>query len=210
MNLILLGAPGAGKGTQAKMLVKELDIPQISTGDILRSAVSNETELGIKAKEFMSKGALVPDDVVIGIVKERIQEPDAKDGFILDGFPRTVPQADALGTVTNIDKVIQLDVPDEALMSRLTGRRTCESCGEVFHKDLHPPKVDGVCDSCGGSLMQRKDDNESVIKNRLEAYHKQTDPLVDYYKNIGTLVEIDGTSEPNVIFKSILSTVEGS
>lgn len=207
MKLLLLGPPGAGKGTQAKLLMDEKNIPQISTGDILRAAVKYSTPLGIKAKEYMDKGALVPDDVVVGLIHERLKEDDVRDGYILDGFPRTIPQAEALSRITELDYVINLQVPDEDLIFRLSGRRTCEKCGEVFHVKFNRPKVEGVCDKCGGKLFQREDDNELIIRKRLEAYHKQTNPLVGYYQKNKKLLEIDGTKDPQDIFKSILKII---
>ena len=213
MNLIMLGPPGAGKGTQAKMLVEKLGIPQISTGDMLRAAVAEGTELGKKAKEYMDKGQLVPDEVVIGIVKERLSKPDCEKGFILDGFPRTVPQAEALDKILEemgkrIDYVINIVVPDEEILKRLTGRRTCKKCGAMYHVIYNPPKQEGVCDKCGGELYQRDDDKEETIKNRLKVYAEQTAPLVDYYRKKGVLVDIDGTKSINEIFEEILKALK--
>ncbi len=213
MNLIMLGPPGAGKGTQAKMLVEKLGIPQISTGDMLRAAVAEGTELGKKAKEYMDKGQLVPDEVVIGIVKERLSKPDCEKGFILDGFPRTVPQAEALDKILEemgkrIDYVINIVVPDEEILKRLTGRRTCKKCGAMYHVIYNPPKQEGVCDKCGGELYQRDDDKEETIKNRLKVYAEQTAPLVDYYRKKGVLVDIDGTKSINEIFEDILKALK--
>lgn len=204
MKLILLGPPGAGKGTQAKMLVERFGIPQISTGDILRAAVSEGTPMGLKAKECMDAGALVPDEVVVGIVKERLQQGDCVKGFILDGFPRTVPQADALTESLaelgrELDAVISLDVDVEALVERLTGRRTCGTCGAGFHVKFDAPKVAGRCDKCGGELLQRDDDQEATIRNRLEVYHQQTAPLVDYYAGAGLLTAVDGMAEMDAV-----------
>lgn len=197
MKLILLGPPGAGKGTQAKMLVERLAIPQISTGDILRAAVKNKTPMGVKAKEFMDSGALVPDEVVVGIVSDRLLEADCAAGFILDGFPRTVPQAEALAKTLaqmgrNLDKVISLDVDPEALVERLTGRRTCRECGAGYHVTFDPPKVAEVCDHCGGQLFQRDDDNEETIRKRLDVYLQQTSPLIAFYDKAGILCSLDG------------------
>jgi len=197
MKLILLGPPGAGKGTQAKMLTDLYGIPQISTGDILRAAVKEGTPMGLKAKSCMDAGELVPDEVVVGIVRERLQKDDCKPGFILDGFPRTVPQADALAeTLAQLDKaldaVISLDVDIEALVERLTGRRTCKGCGRGFHVRFDPPKQSGVCDACGGELMQRDDDQETTIRKRLDVYREQTEPLVAYYRTAGLLRTVDG------------------
>ena len=193
MNLILLGAPGAGKGTQAEVICDHLQIPAISTGNILREAVKNGSELGLKAKSFMDAGALVPDEVVINILKERIAQDDCKAGFILDGFPRTVPQAEALDAMgVQIDKVLSLEVADEAIMQRLSGRRVCQDCGASYHVDFKPTQVAGVCDRCGGKTVQRKDDEPETIKDRLNVYHTQTEPLKEYYTKTGKLVTVIG------------------
>jgi adenylate kinase len=197
MNLILLGPPGAGKGTQAKMLIEAYGIPQISTGDMLREAVKNQTALGLEAKKYMDSGQLVPDEVVIGLAKDRIAQPDCEKGFMLDGFPRTVPQAEALDKVLagmdkKIDHVISIEVPNQELMGRLTGRRTCKACGQGYHVMFDPPKQEGVCDKCGDQLYQRDDDNEQTVGNRLKVYEAQTAPLIDYYKAKGLLRPIDG------------------
>jgi len=197
MKLILLGPPGAGKGTQAKMLTDLYGIPQISTGDILRAAVKEGTPMGLKAKSCMDAGELVSDEIVVGIVRERLQKDDCKSGFILDGFPRTVPQADALAeNLAQLDKaldaVVSLDVDIEALVERLTGRRTCKSCGRGFHVRFDPPKQEGVCDACGGELIQRDDDQETTIRKRLDVYREQTEPLVAYYRTAGLLRAVDG------------------
>lgn len=214
MKLIFLGPPGAGKGTQAKMLIEKYQIPQISTGDILRAAVKEGTPLGKKAKEYMEAGKLVTDDIVIGIMQDRLKQEDCKKGFILDGFPRTVAQAEALDGMLNdlnmpLDMVLALTVPDEELLKRLTGRRTCKSCGQMYHIFFDPPKKDSVCDKCGGELYQRADDNEETIKNRLAVYHSQTSPLLEYYSKKGLLREIDGTASPEEIFKKIIAVLEG-
>lgn len=214
MRLIFLGPPGAGKGTQAKMLIERYNIPQISTGDILRAAVKEGTPLGKKAKEYMEAGKLVTDDIVIGIMQDRMKCDDCKAGFILDGFPRTVAQAEALDAMLKdlnmpLDKVLALTVPDEELLKRLTGRRTCKSCGQMYHVVFDPPKKEGVCDKCSGELYQRADDNEETIKNRLSVYHSQTAPLLEYYGKKGLLREIDGTSSPDNIFNAILNVLEG-
>ncbi len=197
MNIILLGPPGAGKGTQAKRLIDRYGIPQISTGDMLRAALKEGTPLGLEAKTFMDKGALVPDSVVIGLVKERIQKSDCAKGYMLDGFPRNVSQAEALdnmlsGLSQKVDDVISIEVPNEELIGRLTGRRTCRSCGAGFHVMFDPPKKPGVCDKCSGELYQRDDDNETTVKSRLEVYDKQTKPLIDYYQNQAKLRGIAG------------------
>ena len=195
MNLILLGAPGAGKGTQAEVISATLNIPQISTGNILREAVKNGTECGIKAKSFMDSGALVPDEVVIGILKDRIAEDDCKNGFILDGFPRTVPQAEALEAMgVQIDKVIELDVPDDEIKARIGGRRVCEKCGASYHVTFKPTKVEGKCDLCGGNSVQRKDDAPETVVERLKTYHETTAPLVDFYKSRGKLTTVVGST----------------
>lgn len=196
MNLILLGAPGAGKGTQAEVICDHLQIPAISTGNILREAVKNGSELGLKAKSFMDSGALVPDEVVINILKERIAQDDCQKGFILDGFPRTVPQAEALDAMgVQIDCVLSLEVADEAIMQRLSGRRVCQDCGASYHIDYKPSKVEGVCDRCGGKTVQRKDDEPETIKDRLNVYHTQTEPLKAYYSKTGKLVTVEGQEE---------------
>jgi adenylate kinase len=208
VNIILLGPPGAGKGTQAKMLVEQYGIPQISTGDILRAAVKEGTQLGKEAKSYMDKGGLVPDSVVIGIVEERIQQPDCEKGYMLDGFPRTVPQAEALdGMLKNltsqIDHVVSIEVENEELVKRLTGRRTCRDCGAGFHVMFDPPEQEGVCDKCGGELYQRDDDNVATVTSRLEVYGDQTLPLIDYYQGQGKVRPIDGVGEIKEIFSLI-------
>ncbi|HEM55489.1 MAG TPA: adenylate kinase [Thermodesulfobium narugense] len=209
MRLVFLGAPGAGKGTQAKMLVEQLKIPHISTGDMLRKAVADGTPLGKEAKSYMDKGELVPDSVVIGLIKERLQEADTENGFILDGFPRNVSQAKELDSLLGdlgkpLDVALVLDVPFEDLMKRLTGRRTCKSCGQMYNIYFSPPKVEGKCDVCGGELYQRADDNEETIKKRLEVYQKSTEPLIEYYKNKGILRVVQGTGDINAIYRKIL------
>lgn len=209
MNLILLGAPGAGKGTQAEVISKTLGIPQISTGNILREAVKNGTECGIKAKSFMDSGALVPDDVVIGILKDRIAEDDCKDGFILDGFPRTVPQAEALEAMgVRIDKVIEIDVPDEDIKNRIGGRRVCEKCGASYHVSFKPTKVEGTCDSCGGNTVQRKDDAPETVIERLKTYHETTAPLVDFYKKLGKLTTVVGKPTVEATSELMLAAIK--
>ena len=197
MNLVLLGPPGAGKGTQAKMLIDAYGIPQISTGDMLREAVKNQTPLGIEAKKFMDAGQLVTDEIVIGLAKDRISQSDCDKGFMLDGFPRTVAQAEALDVMLgemskNLDHVVSIEVPNSELMGRLTGRRTCKACGQGYHMIFDPPKEDGKCDKCGGELFQRDDDNEATVSNRLEVYDSQTKPLIDYYQGKGLLRPVDG------------------
>ena len=193
MRLILLGPPGAGKGTQAEVLVEKLKIPQISTGDILRGAVKNGTPVGLKAKAYMDAGDLVPDDVIIGVLKERLTADDCKNGYIFDGVPRTIAQAEALdeqGVV--IDIVLSIEVPDNVIIKRLSGRRTCPKCGAIFHIETKKPKVEGICDVCGAELIVRKDDEAKTIENRLQTYHKETAPLIDYYKAQGKLREVGG------------------
>ncbi len=208
MNLILLGPPGAGKGTQAKRLMEKYGIPQISTGDILRAAVKEGTEMGKKAKEFMDAGKLVPDEVVIGIIDDRLKEDDCKSGYMLDGFPRTVPQAEALDEVlekmgSKIDHVVSIEVPERELIGRLTGRRTCKDCGAGYHLMFDPPKAEGVCDKCGGQLYQRDDDNVETVTNRLKVYNDQTQPLIDYYTNKSLIRPIQGLGEIGEIFERI-------
>ena len=196
MKLILLGAPGAGKGTQAEIISEHLSVPAISTGNIIRAALKAQTEMGIKAKEFIDKGLLVPDDVVIGIVRDRLKEDDCKNGFILDGFPRTVPQAQALDDMgIEIDKVIDIQVPDEKIVQRLSGRRVCSGCGASYHLLYKKPEKDGVCNSCGAQLVQRTDDREETVLERLKVYHEQTEPLVDYYRKKNKLVVVEGQEE---------------
>jgi adenylate kinase len=212
MDLILLGPPGSGKGTQAKKMVEQYHIPQISTGDILRAALKEKTRLGLEAKQYMDQGRLVPDEVVVGIVRDRLKAPDCTDGFILDGFPRTVPQAEALGTTLQamkrgIDHVISIEVDKEELLKRLGGRRTCRSCGAMNHLVFDPPKKEGVCDTCGGELYQRADDQEETIRARLKVYDEQTAPLIAYYREKGLLRTIDGVGEVKQIFQQIVKTI---
>lgn len=208
MNLILLGAPGAGKGTQAEIISEKLGIPQISTGNILREAVKNGTECGLKAKSYMESGALVPDEVVIGILKDRIAEDDCKNGFILDGFPRTVPQAEALEAMgVNIDKVLSIDVPDADIQARISGRRVCEKCGASYHIDFKPTKVEGICDKCGGNAVQRKDDAPETVIERLKTYHVQTAPLADFYAAKGKLTRVKGLDGVEATSKVVLEAL---
>ena len=196
MKLILLGAPGAGKGTQAEKIVEKYGIPAISTGNILRAAVKEGTEMGLKAKSFMDAGGLVPDEVVIGIIKDRLKEKDCENGFILDGFPRTIPQAQALEDANvEIDKVVDIEVPDEKITKRMSGRRVCAQCANSYHMEYKKPKVEGVCDACGGELIQRKDDDPETVQARLVEYHEMTEPLKDFYKNLGKLVVVEGQEE---------------
>lgn len=213
MNLILLGPPGAGKGTQAQMIVERYHIPQISTGDILRAAVKEGTPLGKKAKVFMDQGQLVPDEVVIGIIDERLKALDCDPGFILDGFPRTIAQAEALQPILtkigkSIDHVINIEVNSEELVRRLTGRRTCKNCGAMFHLLFHPSKREGICDRCGGTLYQREDDKEETIRTRLKEYERQTAPLIEYYRRKSTLRSIQGVGGTDQIFEQIVRVLD--
>jgi adenylate kinase len=212
MRIILMGPPGAGKGTQAEQLTKKLAVPHISTGDMFRKAIKEETELGKKAKSFMDQGKLVPDEVTIGIVKERLAEPDCQKGFLLDGFPRTVGQADALDTILKemnvaLDAVINITVFRELLIERLTGRRVCKSCGATYHVIFNPNKVDGVCDKCGGELYQRNDDKLETVGNRLDVYEAQTAPLIEYYEAKGLLKNIDGSQSMDVVLTNVLAAL---
>ena len=196
MNLILLGAPGAGKGTQAEKICEKLSIPAVSTGNMLREAMANGTEMGLKAKSFIDAGKLVPDEVVIGIINERLKQDDCQNGFILDGFPRTIPQAEALDEMgVRIDRVIDIEVPDEKIASRLSGRRVCLKCGATYHTEYKKPKADGVCDACGDALVQRKDDMPETVLDRLKTYHEQTEPLKGFYEKKGILRVVEGQEE---------------
>ena len=210
MNIMLFGAPGAGKGTQAKYIIEKYGIPQISTGDILRAAVKEGTPMGLEAKACMEVGKLVSDEIIIGIIKDRLAKDDCKKGFILDGFPRTIAQAEALEVLMQemgikLDKVISLNVPDELIVGRVVGRRVCKDCGGSFHVEFNPPKVEGVCDFCGGELIQRKDDSAETVGKRLQEYHSQTAPLFDFYMERGILADIDGTKEIDEITKEIFN-----
>lgn len=196
MNMILLGAPGAGKGTQAEVICEHLSIPAISTGNIIREALKNGTEMGLRAKSFMDEGKLVPDEVVIGIIKERLAQDDCKSGFVLDGFPRTIPQAEALDKMgIAIDKVIDIEVQDDKIVERMSGRRVCESCGASYHLLYKKPEVEGVCGKCKGTLVQRKDDHPDTVKERLKVYHEQTEPLKEYYQKQGKLQIVEGQED---------------
>ena len=209
MNLILLGAPGAGKGTQAEVICNHLSIPAISTGNIIREALSKGTEMGLKAKSFIDAGQLVPDDVVIGIIKERLAKDDCKNGFILDGFPRTIPQAEALDNMgIVIDKVIDIEVPDEKIVTRLSGRRVCSKCGASFHLEHRKPAKEGICDVCGGELVQRKDDHPDTVLDRLKVYHEQTEPLKGYYEKAGLLTIVEGQEDVADTTALILKALE--
>ncbi|MBN2896356.1 MAG: adenylate kinase [Campylobacterales bacterium] len=210
MNIILLGAPGAGKGTQAQFLTKAFEIPQISTGDMLRAAIKAGSELGVLAKSFMDEGKLVTDEIIIGLVKERIAQEDCRNGFLLDGFPRTVPQADALKEAgVSIDAVIEIDVPDEVIVERMSGRRVHLASGRTYHVRFNPPKVEGIDDETGEALVQRADDQEAIVLDRLRVYHDQTQPLVDYYHNLSQslaslkYIRIDGTQSIDTVEKAI-------
>ena len=208
MKIVMLGAPGAGKGTQAKQIADTYGIPHISTGDIFRANIKNGTELGRKAKEYMDKGLLVPDELTCDLVVDRISQPDAEKGYVLDGFPRTIPQAEALTNALEarnekIDYAIDIEVPDENIIRRMSGRRACLTCGTTFHTEFAPPKVEGVCDVCGDKLVLREDDKPETVANRLSVYHEQTQPLIDYYTGKGVLVEVDGTLDIDVVFEKI-------
>ena len=208
MKIIMLGAPGAGKGTQAKKLSEKYGIPHISTGDIFRANIKNNTELGQKAKGYMDAGQLVPDELVVDLVVDRIKEKDCFKGFILDGFPRTIPQAEALDYALNnqnekIDYAINVEVPDENIIDRMSGRRACVACGGTYHIKYNPTKKEGICDACGGELILRDDDKPETVKQRLEVYHTQTQPLIDYYTKEGILKEVDGTQDLQKVFDDI-------
>lgn len=208
MKLVLLGAPGAGKGTQAEILCKKLNIPTISTGNILRAAVQNGTPVGMKAKEYMDKGALVPDDVIIGVINERLAEPDCANGFILDGVPRTIPQAEALeNSGIHIDCALSIEVADEVIIERMSGRRTCPDCGASFHVSSNPPKKEGICDSCGANLTVRKDDAPETVKARLDTYHRETEPLKDFYAKRGVLKTVENRSTIEATTQAICDTL---
>lgn len=213
MNIILMGLPGAGKGTQASEIVKKFPIPHISTGDMFRKAIKDETDLGKEAKSYMDRGELVPDEVTVGIVKARISEDDAKKGFLLDGFPRTIDQAESLSQIMSeldreIDAVINIEVPEEELMNRLTGRRICEKCGTTYHLVFNPPKVDGICDIDGGKLYQREDDNPETVSNRLSVNVKQSKPILEYYNNKGVLKNIDGSKDIDEVTKDVIDILD--
>lgn len=212
MKIIMLGAPGAGKGTQAKRLAAKYDIPHISTGDIFRANIKNGTELGKKAKTYMDQGLLVPDELVVDLVVDRLNEADCKKGYILDGFPRTIPQAEALdealaGSGDAVGYAIDIDVPDENIIRRMSGRRACLNCGATYHVVTIPPVKEGICDTCGSELVLREDDKPETVEKRLKVYHEQTSPLIDYYRNKGILLSIDGTKDMEIVFNQIVETV---
>lgn len=214
MQVIFMGLPGAGKGTQAERIVSEFGIPHISTGDMFRAAITEQTELGLKAKSFMDQGQLVPDEVTIGIVRERLQKPDSAKGFLLDGFPRTLAQAEALDAMLRelgrgIDVVINLHVKRESLMARLTGRWICKSCGATYHVVFNPPKQEGVCDKCGGELYQRSDDKEDVVATRLDVNIKQSEPILAYYESKGLLKTVEGEQPIDTVYEQIDSILRG-
>jgi adenylate kinase len=213
INVILMGPPGAGKGTNAKRIASYYAIPHISTGDMFREAIKNHTPLGETAQGYINKGLLVPDDVTIGLVKERLSQADCDKGFLLDGFPRTLEQADALTKMSeeigrSVNHVLNIEVPESILIDRISGRRVCKVCGAPYHVRNLKPKVEGVCDLCGGELYQRKDDNEETLKERLNAYHKQTEPLIEYYSKLGVVRDLDGTKDLDVLFEDIKKALE--
>ena len=210
MKIIMLGAPGAGKGTQAKMIADKYAIPHISTGDIFRANIKNGTELGQKAKTYMDQGLLVPDELVVDLVVDRVKQDDCKNGYVLDGFPRTIPQAESLDAALakldeKIDYAINVEVPDENIIARMSGRRACVSCGATYHIVHIPTKVEGICDRCGAELILRDDDKPETVKKRLDVYHDQTQPLIDYYTKSDVLVEVDGTQDMNDVFGAIVN-----
>lgn len=210
MKIIMLGAPGAGKGTQAKKIADKYSVPHISTGDIFRANIKNNTELGQKAKTYMDKGELVPDELVVDLIMDRFKEADCANGYVLDGFPRTIPQAEALDAALraqeeSVDYAINVEVPDENIIRRMSGRRACVGCGATYHIQYNPTKVEGVCDACGERLILREDDKPETVKNRLTVYHEQTQPLIDYYSKKGVLAEVDGTKEMENVFGDIVA-----
>lgn len=210
MKIIMLGAPGAGKGTQAKMIAEKFAVPHISTGDIFRANIKNGTELGMEAKKYMDQGLLVPDELTVRILLDRVAQDDCKNGYVLDGFPRTIPQAqvleDALAKIGDkIDYAINVDVPDENIINRMSGRRACVSCGATYHLVHIPPKSEGICDTCSAELILRDDDKPETVKNRLDVYHKQTQPLIEFYGNKGVLKSVDGTVDMNDVFAAIVA-----
>lgn len=212
MKIIMLGAPGAGKGTQAKKIAEKYSIPHISTGDIFRANIKNNTELGQKAKTYMDKGELVPDELVVDLIMDRFKEADCANGYVLDGFPRTIPQAETLDKALAanneaVDFAINVEVPDENIINRMSGRRACVGCGATYHIQYNAPKVEGVCDTCGEKLILRDDDKPETVKNRLSVYHEQTQPLIDYYSKKGVLAEVDGTQAMDDVFNAIVNVL---
>jgi adenylate kinase len=209
MKIVLLGPPGAGKGTQAKQICMNFGIPHISTGDMFRKNISEKTELGVKAKGYMDKGLLVPDELTISIVKDRLSEDDCKNGFLLDGFPRTVKQAEVFSSFLSekIDAALLIQVPRESILDRMTGRRVCPVCGASYHIKFNPPKIENKCDKCSSTLVQRKDDNEETVKDRLDVYYEQTEPLASFYKSSGVLCTVDGTHDIDIVFNDILGAL---
>ena len=212
MKIIMLGAPGAGKGTQAKKIADKYQIPHISTGDIFRANIKEGTELGKKAKSYMDQGLLVPDELTLDLIMDRFQNPDCANGYVLDGFPRTIPQAESLTKALeemgeSIDYAVNVDVPDSAIVSRMSGRRACVNCGATYHIQYNPPKKEGVCDVCGDKLILRDDDKPETVQNRLSVYHEQTQPLIDYYKKAGVLAEVDGTQDMDKVFADITAVL---
>ena len=210
MKIIMLGAPGAGKGTQAKMIAEKYGIPHVSTGDIFRANIKNGTELGMEAKKYMDQGQLVPDELTVKILLDRVAQDDCKNGYVLDGFPRTIPQAEALDAALGkinekMDYAIDVDVPDENIVNRMSGRRACLNCGATYHLISIPPKVEGICDRCGSEIVLREDDKPETVQKRLKVYHEQTQPLIDYYKNQGILKSVDGTQPMDEVFKAIVT-----
>ena len=210
MKVIMLGAPGAGKGTQAKMIAEKYSVPHISTGDIFRANIKEGTELGMEAKKYMDQGQLVPDELTVKILLDRVAKDDCKNGYVLDGFPRTIPQAEVLDKALNeindkIDYAINVDVPDENIIKRMGGRRACLSCGATYHIEHIPPKKEGICDVCGQELVLRDDDKPETVKNRLDVYHKQTQPLIDFYNAKGILKSVDGTADMKDVFAAIVA-----
>ena len=209
MKIIMLGAPGAGKGTQAKKIAEKYQIPHISTGDIFRANIKGGTELGMKAKTFMDQGMLVPDEITIGMLMDRIGQEDCINGYVLDGFPRTIPQAESLTKALaergeKVDYAINVDVPDENIINRMSGRRACLGCGATYHITFNPPVKEGICDTCGQELVLRDDDKPETVKKRLDVYHQQTQPMIDYYKNAEVLAEVDGTQPMDAVFQGIV------
>ena len=209
MKIIMLGAPGAGKGTQAKMIADKYGVPHVSTGDIFRANIKNGTELGMEAKKYMDQGLLVPDELTVKILLDRVSQPDCKNGYVLDGFPRTIPQAESLTKALSergeaVDYAVNVDVPDENIINRMSGRRACLNCGATYHIVYNPSKKEGICDTCGQQLVLRDDDKPETVKKRLSVYHDQTQPLIDYYKNEGILAEVDGTKDMEEVFQDIV------